>query len=412
MRPVNGEPTLVVVGSGGRAYREYAYRSLVERYRVAAVLTEPPSWQRRYLADATIADLSDPEAIAGAVARLARGRPRVAILTWDETLLEATAQAAERLGLPHMSAAAAARCRDKYATRAGLAAAGLPAVRYRLARSAEEAAAAGRELGYPVVVKPRALAGSVGVTLAPDEAAVRSAFAVADAARYATLPAGHGVLIEEYLDGPEISVDSVVLDGAVRCVHVARKRVGFPPSFEEVGHVITDWLDEPWAQPVRDAVSAAHRALGVNHGVTHAELRLTPAGPRLVELNGRLGGDFIPFGSRLATGIDLVAAAAELGFGRPPRLARTRRRTVEIRFVYPPYDCQVERIDVRQAAATPGIVHATPLASPGDRLLLPPKGVIPRLAGLVAVGDGEADCTEALGRAEKALAFDLKVIDG
>jgi biotin carboxylase len=404
-------PLLVVVGSGGRPYREYAFRALARRYRLAAVLPAAPDWQRDYLADAATADLADPDAIAAAVSRLAGGAARVGVLTWDETVLEATAQAAERLGLPHMSARAAARCRDKFATRSSLSTADLPAVRYRLAGSTAEALDAARELGFPVVLKPRALAGSIGVALAGDEAAVREVFAVAEASRFATLPTGHGVLVEEYLDGPEISVDSVVLDGEVHCVHVAHKRLGFPPWFEEIGHLIEDWSARPWAGPVRELVTGAHRALGVGHGVTHAEVRLTGAGPRLVELNGRLGGDLIPFASELATGVDLVVAAAELAFGRMPRLAPTRARTAEIRFVYPPYDCQVERVDVTAAAATAGIAHATALAAPGDRLLLPPKHAIPRLAALVAVGRDERECGEALARAEKAVTAAVTPID-
>ena len=110
---------------------------------------------------------------------------------------------------------------------------------------------------------------------------MRRAFALAESSRFADLPTGHGVLVEEYLDGPEISVDSVVFQGQVDCVHVARKRLGFEPYFEEVGHLVTEWSHEPWAQPVRELVAQAHRALSVTHGVTHAEIRLTREGPRL-----------------------------------------------------------------------------------------------------------------------------------
>lgn len=405
-----GSSNIVVVGSGGRPYREYSFAVLAGRHRVLAVLSAPPTWQRDYLDGFVVADLTDPDAIAAGVSAVAGAASPVAILTWDETVLEATAQAAERLGLPHMSAAAAARCRDKLATRSLLAGAALPAVRYRLADSAESAVAAAAELGFPVVVKPRALAGSLGVTAASDESAVREAYQLAQSSRFANLPHRGGVLVEEYLDGPEISVDSAVCDGEVTCVHVAHKRLGFPPGFEEVGHLVTGWSDQPWAGAVADLVVGAHHALGVRHGVTHAEVRLTAAGPRLVELNGRLGGDLIPYASTLATGIDLVAVAAELALGRAPTLAPTRNRTAEIRFVYPPYDCEVGEVDVAAAAQTPGIAYAAALAGPGDRLLLPPKAVIPRLAALVAVGADEWECTESLNRAEKEIAVSLSSI--
>jgi biotin carboxylase len=410
MQPADGS-TLVIVGSGGQPYREYAFRALSPRYRLAAVLPTAATWQRPYLADAAVADPASPESIAEAVSELTRGVSRVGLLTWDETVLETTAHAAELLGLPHMPAQAVTTCRDKYLTRSIMSAADLPAVRYRLVNTVEQAVRAAGEIGFPVVVKPRTLAGSVGVAIAPDERAVREVFGITEAARYATLPTGNGVLVEEYLDGPEISVDSAVFDGTVHCVHVAHKRLGFAPWFEEVGHLITDWSDQPWAGPVQALVSDAHRVLGVTHGVTHAEIRLTAAGPRLVELNGRLGGDLIPYASELATGVDLVVAAAELAFGRRPSLTRTRHRTVEIQFVYPPYDCVVQKIDVSSAASVAGIAHATALAAPGDRLRLPPNAAIPRLAVLVADGSDEEECADALERAEKLLTYDVTPID-
>ena len=384
---------LVLVGSGGRPYREYAFEALAQRFRLSALLPAEPTWQRLYLTDWRVVDFADDASVVEGLRGLAG--PSSGVLTWDEMVLESTARAAEKLSMRHMSAESAARCRDKFRTRSLLD----TAVRYGLAHSADEAVSIASELGFPVVVKPRALAGSVGVVLAEDAAAVRDAFALAAGAAFATLPTGHGVLVEEYLDGPEISVDSVVSDGSVTCVHVARKRLGFEPLFEEVGHLLTGWTHEPWADDVRDQVVAAHKALGVELGVTHAELRLTSAGPRLVELNGRLGGDLIPHAGFLSTGIDLVVAAAELALGREPDLTHWHDRTAEVRFVYPPFDGVVRRIDVAAAAEVPGIEHVAVLAEPGTTLLLPPRQAIPRLAALVAVADDEAGCRAALDTA-------------
>ncbi|MFI9648103.1 ATP-grasp domain-containing protein [Streptomyces sp. NPDC052040] len=403
-------PRLTVVGSGGQPYREYSFASLVAEYEVTAVLPSPPSWQSRYLADHRVADCTDPGAIAAAVSELAGPDGQNAVFTWDELVLEATAEAAAKLGLTHMSPAAVARCRDKYLTRSLMAGAGLPSPRHRLVRSADEAARTAAEFGLPVVVKPRSLAGSIGVVRAGDEAAVRAAFELASGAAYATLPAGEGILVEEYLDGPEISVDSVVFDGEVRCVHVARKRLGFAPYFEEVGHLVTAVTPQSLPPEAVELVEAAHRVLGVDFGVTHAEVRLTPAGPRLVELNARLGGDLIPLISRMATGVDLVRAAAEIASGRAPRIPGAAGegpgRTAEVRFVYPARDCEVREVGLDEAAAVPGIVHTAVLAPPGTRLLLPPKQPIPRLAALIAVADDEQGTGRALDLAERKVAAD------
>lgn len=405
-------PHVIVVGSGGRAYREYAFASLQGRYQVSAVLADEPTWQRPYLWSWRTTDLTDEYAVADAILELTGDGGLAGVFTWDEIVLETTARAAEKLSMPHMSARSAARCRDKFQTRSLLSAAGVPAVRHGLARSADEAVQIGDELGYPLVVKPRALAGSVGVVLAEDASAVRSAFELAHGAAYATLPTGLGVLLEEFLDGPEVSVDSVVVDGEVTCVHVAQKRLGFAPYFEEVGHLITGWAHEPWADELRDHVVAAHHALGVEYGVTHAEVRLTPRGPRLVELNGRLGGDFIPYVGRLATGIDLVCAAAEISLGRRPDVTALPGRAAEVRFVYPERDVIVGNVETTQAATVSGIEAAKPLAEPGMALRLPPRQAIPRVAALIAAGDDAPACARALDAAVALVAAEVEPLEG
>jgi biotin carboxylase len=407
------KPYMVVVGGGRQPYREYSFAALATDYRVCAVSPAEAAWQRPYLESHVVADVTDPEAIAAAVSGLAgdAGPEGIGLLTWDESLLEPTAQAAFRLGVPHMSPEAAARCQDKFATRTLMAEAGMPAVQCQLVRSPEEAESAAEEFGYPVVVKPRSLTGGAGVRRAGDGAQVRSAFAAADAATHGRLPTGQGVLIEEYLAGPEICVDSVVFEGTTQCVHVAYKELGFPPYFQAVGYWVTGGGDAVLDPEVSGLVQGAHKALGIEYGITQTEIRLTAAGPRLVELNGRLSGDLIPYLGRQATGVDLLLAAAEITLGRRPDLTAKRDDVAEIRFVYPPQDCTVTRVDLTEATRVAGIAHAALLAPPGTRLLLPPHSTAPRMAALVAVGADEMRTGQALDIAERGITADVVALE-
>jgi phosphoribosylamine-glycine ligase len=221
-------------------------------------------------------------------------------------------------------------------------------------------------------------------------------------AHYPGLPQLNEVLVEEYLRGPEISVESLVVGGNVHCVNVTRKRVGFAPAFEEIGHVVMAWQGEPWAAQVSEVVRAVHERLGVADSVTHCELRLTPRGPRLVELNCRLGGELIPLLVRLATGVDLARCAAAIALGRTPSTEPSMGRVAEVRFLYPPQDCIVEDIDVNDCSQVDGIEAALPLVQPGQKLVLPPRAVLAgRFAGLIAVGDTEEQTSATLARAAK-----------
>jgi biotin carboxylase len=211
------------------------------------------------------------------------------------------------------------------------------------------------------------------------------------------------VLVEELLTGPEISVDCAVHRGRVHPLCVARKEVGYPPYFEEVGHVV-DGADPLLADPgVLAVVQGAHAALGYADGVTHTELKLTPSGPRLVEVNARLGGDLIPYLGLRATGVDPALAAASVACGRPPELAADRKLVGAVRFFYPDRDDTAVG-SVRFADLPSTVDLAVPLAGPGDVVSPPPRGTLfGRVALATAVAATAAECAAALDAAAAAL---------
>lgn len=393
-------PRVILVGSRIRQYREYALASLAARYEVTLVAPEAPTWQAKYVDTHRIADTTDAHKLHPAVADLRGEVAEAAVLTWDEWSLVAVSAVARKLGMRAMDPAAARICRDKYASRQALEAAGMAAVRHAPAASEDEAVAAAEAIGFPVVVKPRTLGGSFGVMVARDADGLRQAYRLASGSRLDGAGTADTVLIEEFVQGPELSIDSTVVDGVATPVCVARKRLGPQPYFEEVGHLVTAWRHEPWADAVTALVQDAHRAVGVDFGVTHTELRIGADGPRLIELNGRLGGDLIPHLHQLATGVDLARAAAEIAFERTPDLTPARERSAEIRFLYPAYDGTVDQVVLPDPAEVDGLVEAVALAGPGDELLLPPRGLTPRSAALIAVGETPADTRRTLDRAE------------
>jgi biotin carboxylase len=157
-------------------------------------------------------------------------------------------------------------------------------------------------------------------------------------------------------------------------------------------------------------ITRTHQALDVRTGVTHAEVRLTPSGPRLVELNGRLGGDFIPYLGQLATGVDLTLAAADLALGHVPDTRATRNLCAEVRFLYPPHDGVVRSLDVSAATDVAG-AEVVMLAAPGSTLLLPPRGVVPRLAALIVTGDTPQACRDALDEASSLIRLEIEPME-
>lgn len=315
------EPAVVlVVGSGARHYREYLLAGAARRHRLWLLDAAEPTWQRRYVVGSSVVPLLDRARLvpdqAGLVAaaqEVAARREVAGVFSYDETLVVATAHVAHALGLPGATPDGIENCRDKYRSRCALRAAGLPQPRFAFVSTVDDAAEAAARIGFPVVLKPRGMGASIGVVRAGCAGDVPAAFEVAHAASYGGNPAYEGgVLVEEMLAGPEVSVDGAVVGGDYVPLFVARKTVGLAPYFEEVGHVV-DAADPLLADPAFvDVLVRAHRATGYRYGMTHTEVMLTRRGPAVVEVNGRLGGDLIPHLGALATGLDPGDIAADV----------------------------------------------------------------------------------------------------
>ncbi|MFI1312428.1 acetyl-CoA carboxylase biotin carboxylase subunit family protein [Streptomyces albidoflavus] len=343
--PHHHRPALLVLGAGDHIYRAFPLREFGARHDLVLLDTQPPAWARPYVTDALAVDLYDHQAVTRAVTEIALRQPLAGVTTYLEHHVELAAQLAKELGLPGTAPEAAAACRDKARTRQLLAEHSVPSARSVLVHSAEEAGAAADAIGYPVVIKPRGLGGSAGVRRADHREQVIAAFHEAADATLIGLEksAVAGVLVEEYLRGPEISVECVVRGrGDVHIAAVTRKQLGPEPAFLEEGHLVD--ADDPLLddKPLRNVVTEAIKAVGITNGVLHVEVRLTGQGPRIIELNARLGGDLVPRLVHLATGVSLPQAQAALATGETPELTASVRQSAAVEFRYPPATGTVE----------------------------------------------------------------------
>lgn len=413
------QPAVVVVGGGTRQYREYLLASMARHHPLWLIDTDPAPWTRHYVAGCTDADVTSPAAVIEAARDVARRRGVVGVVCFTEMLLMSAAETIDALGVPGISLDGARRCRDKRLTRQALLAAGVPQPRSEPVSSAAHAREVARDIGFPVVVKPRGLGGSWGVVRADGADEVDLAFRTAGGAEDSGKLYERGVLVEEMLDGPEISIDGFVCRGRYRPLFIAHKLLGPPPYFEEDGHVLSG--DDPLLEDesLRDLLEKAHQALGVDQALTHSEVRLTAAGPRIVEINGRAGGDLIPYLGWLTSGVDPAWVAVHLAVGadldtldagisafRAGGRESGRPSWVGIRFTHPEADCLVRDVRVPSPASTAGLLDAYPICSPGSEIRRPPHGWRYRTAFVMCEADDEATCRARLESAAAAVELD------
>ena len=130
------------------------------------------------------------------------------------------------------------------------------------------------------------------------------------------------VLIEQFIEGPEFSIEITVWNGKVNVLTVTDKKTTGAPHFVELGHNQPSCYSKEDVETLKAAAVAGVKALGVNNCACHAEAKLMNGKAYLMEIGARLGGDFISTElTHLSTGVDMVAAAINVALGLEPDLS-------------------------------------------------------------------------------------------
>jgi biotin carboxylase len=330
--------------------------------------------------DTRVTDTADVTAVLAACARL--GGPVAGVTSSSEYSIAVAAEAARALGLPHADPDAVRACRDKSTQRGRLAAAGVPSPAYAAVASSAAATAAAARIGLPCVVKPVTGSGSVGVrlcaTVAEVSAAVDAVLGRGDSVR--SLPPQDSVLVEAYAEGPEYSVE--LLHGTT--VGVTRKHLGPEPYFVETGHDFPAPLPAGDRDRLERTAVAALAALGLSWGAAHVELRLTPAGPVLIEINPRLAGGMIPRLISEALGLDVIAQLIAATAGRPGPARPVKNAAAAIRFLVTDEPGRLVAVSGGPAArAVDGVIDVQLTRPPGTDIG-PPRSFSDRLGYVIA----------------------------
>ena len=321
-----------------------------------------------------------------------------AVVAADTPMLVLAATVAAAMGLPHNPVDAVRAALDKAAQRQRWAAAGVPQPSFRLVPAGDGVRQAAEAIGFPCVVKAVSLSASQGVLRADDPtAAVEAARRIRQILDDAERPADEPLLIEEYLPGPELSIDGVLTAGDLTVTAVFDKP-GMPdgPTFEETLLVSPSRLAErTLAAAVRTAADAA-RSLGLSTGPVHAELRICDRGPAMLELAPRSIGGLCSRALRFAGGASLEEIVLANALGRPIPGGGGPAAPCGIYMLPVPRPGILRAVEGKaDALAVSGVTGLTITIPPGQRVRPLPDG--DRYLGFVyAEADTPADVEEAL----------------
>ncbi len=292
------------------------------------------------------------------------------------------ARVAERLGLPHpIDAATAALATTKSRQRERFAAAGVPQPRLLDDPTA------------PCVVKAPDRQGQRGLTLVRTDDELPAAIEAAlEASRNGSY------IVEELIEGPEVTVNAVSVDGVFHPLAVTDRLTADPPAFGvALAHA---WPCVPGTQGPIEAAGAAAEALGIRNGPTYTQIRIGAEGSRVVELAARLGGGHDAELVEAATGVRLNDVALDFALGNEPCVPGTQslHGGACVLFLVAPEGKLVEIQGREQAHAVEGVLDVRLYREPGS-VFGPLRRGADRAGAVIAVGDSRDD---ALVRARTA----------
>jgi biotin carboxylase len=303
-------------------------------------------------------------------------QPFDAVITVCDYYIETVIAVAQALGLGAPFPRQVAQVRQKHLLRQALDYAELPNVRYRLAHSWPELQAAANQLGYPCVLKPVDLASSAYVSLIQNEQELASAYQNLGAFRnnFRDQAREQIFLLEEYLAGPEFSVESYSFQGRTSIIGITDKSVTGSPYFIENGHMFPANLDAQAYSQLCEYVLAVLDALDFEHGIAHTEVKLTAQGPRIIEVNPRTPGNYIVELIEQVTGLNLLELFVKLALQQdsPIVTQQITDRSAAIAFLVAQQAGTIESVQgADQWASKPDLLRWDLQARPGLAVAAP-----------------------------------------
>lgn len=351
-----------------------------------------------------IADVYDPEQTATAALRYSqkiRHIDGVICIAADAPVTAALV--AQTLNLPGLPMAAARLASDKLAMKMSFQRARVAVPWFAEVATPQELAHITKERGRNLVIKPIDSRGSRGVQRVAHVQDLPTAFMLARSHS----PSAR-VMVEDYLDGPQVSTESIVIDGVCHTPGFSDRNYEYleryAPFFVENGGDLPSRLAPDIQQKIKDLVSRATHALGITNGTVKGDIVVHKGEPYVIELAARLSGGF--FCSReipLNTGVDFIGAAIKLALGEPitdTQLTPRKQDAVVQRYVFAPAGTVMAVDGADAARAVPGITDVVVTARPGDTIA-PAGDKRPSVAMVLACAPTHA---EAMTAAQAALA--------
>ncbi len=329
--------------------------------------------------------------------------PISGVLTVGTDASATVAAVANALNLPGIKFEDAIAATNKIKMRTRFFEHGVPSPHFFPVWSLSDAKKACRVLGFPVVIKPSDNMGARGVVRIDNKNQIADAFAFAKSAS----PSGE-LIIEEFMQGHELSIDAVVCNGEVTFTGIADRIIEYPPHFVETGHTMPSQLPKEIQDSACEVMKAGIKALGIHSGCAKGDIKITKDGPKIGELAARLSGGFMSaYTYPLSTGVNLMRAAIEVALGQEPGNLEPLYNRVSIERAIITRPGIVKKISgVEEALKIPSIAEIFINVKPGDKVKKPTSNV-EKAGHIIAVADTLKEAEEAVRKCKEMIHIEI-----
>lgn len=281
--------------------------------------------------------------------------------------MRSVAAVAEQMGLVGIDKDTAVKATNKAEMRKALQKAGVPIPKFFVVSNEEEYKEAVKEFDVPFIVKPADSSGSRGIFEVID---ITNAELVKKAYEYCKPYSKVGdVVVEEYMNGPEVSAETLTINGVCHVIQITDKLTTGAPHYVEMGHSQPTKHSDEIASRIAEIAKEANKAIGIKNGPSHTEIIVTSQGPKVVELGARLGGDnitthLVP----LSTGVNMVECCIKIALGEMPDIKHKWSRGSAIRY-FEQHAGIIESIQgIDKAKRIPGIQQISIVHGVGEKV--------------------------------------------
>lgn len=331
--------------------------------------------------------------------QFAKDNPIHGVLTVGTDASYTVARIAAKFGLPGITPDTAVKATNKYLMRQALKKAGVPVPVFSEVSDLHSARKAFETLGGDCVIKPVQNMGARGVRRISSVEQLDEAFDLAK-----SFSKSGAILLEKFLDMPELSYDALVYRGEITITGIADRIIEYEPFFVETGHIMPTDLPADWVERATEVFKQGIRALGIENGAAKGDIKVCESGAYIGEIAARLSGGFMSaYTYPYSSGVDLMTNVVRIALGEPPQGLTSTKKMVSVERAIIAAPGTVRSITGEdKAAKISGVANVFIDCKIGDKIISPQNN-LDKQGHVITIGATRAEAMIAAHRAVREI---------